>query len=211
VSEGSQEKISMSLTKRLTGYHEAGHAVRAHFIRRESLTLGLATFTPREDGGWEGSIPVNLQEIHAEQHVDVALAGLFAEARRSGMDHAAAGGVAFLPNVQPELAEMLLSYYELDRTPESIQQLEHTPIRARRATGEPLQVVAGVSFEDLDEIPKADQTIERLEGAFGRLSLFFNADAHWNRVAWLADDLNDRELPQHFDYISLVQAAHLLQ
>jgi hypothetical protein len=172
----------MSLNKRLTCYHEAGHAIRAYFLRKQSLVAAVTTLQPGEGGSWNGQVGVNLEVIPEKSHMDIALAGLMAEALRSGIEHAATGGVAYLPDEQSDLAELLVSYYDLERTPEDHHTLEHTLVRIERANGDPVQVVAAISFND---------------------------DEHWFRIGLLADDLNEKDWPRHYDYISFLQTTML--
>ena len=54
MSDISERTSAMSLNKRLTCYHEAGHAIRAYFLRKQSLVAALTTLQQGEGGNWNG-------------------------------------------------------------------------------------------------------------------------------------------------------------
>ncbi|MFO0822819.1 MAG: hypothetical protein U0792_06825 [Gemmataceae bacterium] len=97
----------------------------------------------------------------------------------------------------------------LTRTAEDHHTLEHTSLQVERDDGTPVNVVAAVGFADLDEVPAEDRTVACLSAAITRLATFFNDDEPWFRVRELADDLNEKVWPRHYDYISFLQATML--
>lgn len=82
------DSYSRSFRRRLTAYHEAGHAVMAHLCGQRITGLELS-----EEGDLAGACTsVRLQPVHPssasleviEQHIRSVLAGMVAEARISG-------------------------------------------------------------------------------------------------------------------------------
>jgi hypothetical protein len=206
------EGLSVSVSKQLASYQESGHAIRAYFENKNSISAGTITLQSVGNGHWNGGTGVDLTLIPEERHVDIALAGLMAEARFNGIQHPATGGNAHLPNEQPDLAVILHDYFNLDQADIANQQLiESTPVQVLRPNGQPVTVLAAISFDDLNLIPDADRVVGQVSAAITRLSAFFNDAEHWLPTGLLADDLNETHWPHHYDYLALLQATGLPQ
>jgi hypothetical protein len=199
----------MSLSKRLAAWHEAGHAIRAFFCRK--LSISMATISLAEVGGgrWEGGTGVDLTFIPEARHIDIALAGLMAEAHLNGIEHAASNGVAYLLEHQPGLAATISGYYGMPNNEETLAEMEHTQVQVYRADGQLITVEAATNFADLNLIPVADRTVANLTAAIARIADFFNNDEPWFRVGLLADALEDHNWPAIFDYIAFLRATML--
>lgn len=199
----------MSLSKRLAAWHEAGHAIRAFFCRKRSISHGTISLEAFDGGRWEGTTGVDMEIIPSSRRVDVCLAGLMAEARLNGIEHAAAAGQADLLEEQPDLAATLAGYYALPDNDETAQTMEHTAVRVCRADGHVIVVNAATNFADLNEVPDPYRTAERLSEAITRLADFFNNEEPWFRVRLLAEDLDEQHWPVLYDYLSFLRATML--
>lgn len=199
----------MSLSKRLAAWHEAGHAIRAFFCRKQSISAGLISLEAIDGGRWEGTTGVDMAIIPGPRRVDICLAGLMAEARFNGIENAVAAGQAYLLEEQPDLAATLAGYYALPDNDDTTQLMEHTSVRVYRADGQEFAVNAAINFPDLNEIPGPYRTAAQLSASLSRLADFFNNEEPWFRVRLLAEDLEDRAWPANYDYISFLRATML--
>jgi hypothetical protein len=201
----------MSLSKRLASFHEAGHAVRAYYLRKSSLAAAVISLEAIGGGRWEGETGVNLNPadgIPAPRHIDIALAGLMAEALFNGRQHPAGDGCLLLDE-QPELAATLAGYFGHEGEAEVEEQMEQTPVRVIRPDDLVVPVPAAINFVDLNHIPAVYRNVGAIGQALTRLATFFNDEEHWFRVGLLADDLDDTNWPTHYDYISFLRATWL--
>jgi hypothetical protein len=202
----------MSVSKHLACYHEAGHAVRAYYLNRQSLVNGLIQIEAIDGGRWTGNAHIDIAVIEQRYHPYIALAGLMAEARLNGTEHpAAVGRNAVLAEDPGDLPDRLSEYYDLDDTPQNQLVLEGTPVNLELPTGQVFSVPAAISFADLGQIPVPLRTENAIGRALARLTDFFNHDDHWLRVWLLADELEqwDWNSPDVFDYGHFCTATKL--
>jgi hypothetical protein len=203
----------MSVSKKLAAYHEAGHAVRAYFNNPNSIAVGTIALTPIGGGRWEGTTGIDTAKIKPPQLViDVALAGLMAEALYNGMESPAATEVVVLAEDQGDLAHRLLDYYAMPDSLATLSVMEKTAVRILREDEHQFSVPSAINFADLNQIPPERRTEPSFARAIARLAKFFATGDHWMRTWLLADALDDWDWNNQanlFMYDSFCKATRL--
>lgn len=171
--------------KEKSAYHEAGHCFRAWSIYSPAVR---SVCLSQEGEEWSGETNIKKSWFPERGFISVALTGMLAEAKAVASEHGAVQQVDSSPN----LVETILGII-----------VNHLP----NPGGDPWEVAvpivghgpqnANITREDLELIPVADRTEERLTTALNDNCHFLNDAVHWHVVSEVAQEL-DRLAPKCF-------------
>jgi hypothetical protein len=81
--------VSVAEDRRLTAYHEAGHATVARLLGAEVYHLDLESKLDEDDGPQYGEVRYRIGPYREFQEVQIAVAGFLAESKVQGNPHRA--------------------------------------------------------------------------------------------------------------------------
>lgn len=171
--------------KEKSAYHEAGHCFRAWSIYSPAVR---SVCLSQEGEEWSGETNIKKSWFPVRGFVSVALAGVLSEAKAMASEHGAVQQVASSADLVAAIRDIIVNHLP---NPGGDPWEVDVPIVGHAAQ------IANITREDLEQIPVADRTEERLTAALDDNCQFLNDAVHWHVVSELAQEL-DRLAPKCF-------------